>query len=187
MMCVMESKKDNELFLELKSGSGSAFESLFHKYYASLCLFSFHFLHDREAAEEAVQEVFMKIWLKRKQLNIGASVKNYLFYSVRNQCLNRMQHERVEKRYALQVQAEVPDEQDPDRYFMEVGLFKKIEEGIAMLPEKRREIFRLSREEGLKYQEIAFRLNISLKTVEAQMGLALKQLRKELKDYSDLL
>jgi RNA polymerase sigma-70 factor (ECF subfamily) len=181
----METNSDNELFLELKKDNEIAFEQLFNKYYASLCLFTFQFLHDREMAEEIVQEVFVKIWAKRKTLQIETSVKRYLLSSVRNQSLNLIQHEKVEKRYARQAQLGTMGEQNLDPYFLEVGLRRKIEQSISLLPEKRREIFRLSREEGLKYQEIANRLNISVKTVETHMGLALKQLKEMLKDYSD--
>ena len=183
----METHSDNDLFLELKKDNEIAFEQLFNKYYASLCLFTFQFLHDREMAEEIVQEVFVKIWAKRKTLQIKTSIKHYLLSSVRNQSLNRIQHEKVEKHYARQVQLGTPDEQDLDLCFQEVGLRQKIEKSIGLLPEKRREVFRLSREEGLKYNEIADRLHLSVKTVEAQMGLALKQLRESLKDYEEYL
>lgn len=185
MIYFMETKSDNELFLELKSDNELAFEQLFYKYYASLCLFTFQFSHDREIAEEIVQEIFVKIWAKRKTLQIKTSVKHYLLSSVRNQSFNRIQHEKVEKHYARQVRLEMPDESDSDLCFQEVGLSLKIEKSIELLPEKRREIFRLSREEGLKYHEIAERLHLSVKTVETQMGLALKQLRESLKDYND--
>ena len=167
---------DSELFRELKNGSEDGFEQLFRKYYASLCLFTFQFLQDREKAEEIVQEVFAGIWAKRKNLDIGSSIKNYLFHAVKNRCLNLIQHEKVEKRYSERLRLEFLSAQDPDPYFLEVGLQRKIEE-----------IFILSRGEGLKYQEIADRLDISVKTVETQMGLALKQLREMLKDYSDYL
>lgn len=183
----MEAKSDNELFLELKNDNEFAFEQLFNKYYASLCLFTFRFLHNREMAEEIVQEVFVRIWTKRSTLEINTSVKQYLLSSVRNRSLNLIQHEKVEKHYARHVELGALAEQDPDFCFQEIGLRKKIEKSIELLPEKRREIFRLSREEGLKYHEIADRLHLSVKTVEAHMGLALKQLRESLKDYNEFL
>jgi RNA polymerase sigma-70 factor (ECF subfamily) len=76
---------------------------------------------------------------------------------------------------------------DPEQYYMEVDLMKRIEKSIESLPPKRQEIFRLSREQGLKYHEIADKLNISVKTVEAQMGSALKHLRNELKEFTNHL
>jgi len=183
----METNTDKELFLKLRNGNEPAFEELFNKYYASLCLFALQFLHDHAMAEEIVQGIFVKIWSKRKQLEIGSSVKNYLFFSVRNQCFNLLEHEKVEKRHVRQNLSAPTDQPDPDSCFLEIGLMQRIEQSISLLPEKRREIFMLSRQHGLKYHEIAVRLNISIKTVEAQMGLALKQLREMLKDYRDLM
>lgn len=183
----MEGLTDRDLFQALKNDNEAAFEQLFHQYYAPLCLFSSRILHDHQKAEEIVQEVFLKIWSARKTLRIGSSVKNYLFHAVRNQSLNVIEHEKVERRYHEQIQRESFSAHDPDAFFLEVGLRRKIEESICALPEKRRGIFRLSREERLTYHEIANRLGISVKTVETQMGLALKQLREMLKDYSDYL
>lgn len=183
----MDKPSDNELFLEIKNNSEIAFEQLFNRYYAPLCLFTSHFLHNRAKAGEIVQEVFVKVWAKRETLEIASSVRNYLFFAVRNQCINLLEHEKVEKRHSRQTQLDSLTDRDLEPYFMEVDLRRKIEQSIELLPEKRREIFRLSREEGLKYQEIANRLKISVKTVEAQMGIALKQLREMLKDYRDYL
>ncbi len=181
----MENRSDIESFLELKNDNEAAFERLFHKYYAPLCLFASHYLHDDQLAEEIVQDVFVKIWANRKQIDIGTSVKNYLFHFVRNRCLNQLAHQKVKKQHDHKIRSETGTEDSPETYFLEVGLQAKIEESIASLPEKRREIFLLSREKGLSYQQIAEHLNISVKTVETQMGLALKQLRQMLKDYKD--
>ncbi|MEL7585259.1 MAG: RNA polymerase sigma-70 factor [Prolixibacteraceae bacterium] len=183
----MEIPSDKDLFLAVKNSSEVAFEQLFHRYYAALCLFTSNFLHDREKADEIVQEVFVKVWARRETLEIASSVRNYLFFAVRNKCINLLEHEKVEKRHSRQAMLDSLSGTDLEPYFMEVDLRRKIEQSIELLPEKRREIFKLSREGGLKYQEIAQRLNISLKTVETQMGLALKQLREMLRDYKDYL
>lgn len=180
----MNPTDDNELFLKVKDGDEHAFKELFGKYYSSMCLFARQFLNDYELAEETVQDVFVKIWEKRNLLNIETSVKHYFFRAIRNQCLNRIQHEKIKLRYAHKVAELTQQEIDPDQYFLEVDLLQRIEKNIDSLPPKRREIFRLSREQGMKYKEIADALNISVKTVEAQMGLALKFLREELKDYN---
>ncbi len=150
-----------------------------------MCSFARQFLFDSEMAEETVQEIFVKIWEKREQLNIETSVKHYLFRSVRNHCLNLLQHEKIKKQYASKILEANHAEIDPEQYFIEVDLLKRIERSIDSLPPKRKEIFRLSREQGMKYKEIADTLNISIKTVEAQMGLALKHLRDELKDFNN--
>lgn len=181
----MDLNQDKELFLKLKDGDEQAFKVLFEKYYSSMCLFARQYLKDHELAEESVQDMFVRIWERRQALNIETSVKHYLFRSVRNHCLNQIQHEKIKLQYASKVLDAASHEIDPEQYYIEVDLLKRIETSINSLPPKRKEIFRLSREQGLKYKEIAEKLNISVKTVEAQMGLALKYLRDELKEYSN--
>lgn len=105
---------------------------------------------------------------------------------VKNQLINLANHRKVEQRYAEMILSENIDV-SPSQYFMEVDLHLKIEASINALPARRREIFRLSRERGLSYREIAGQLHISVKTVETQMGLALRQLRSDLKEYRHLL
>jgi RNA polymerase sigma-70 factor (ECF subfamily) len=172
---------------KIQSGDAKAFEMLFHQYYGHLCLFATKILNNDAAAEEVVQEFFVKIWEKKEQLSIETSVKNYLFRAVKNQCLNYIKHNFVKENYIKTKENENQLEIDFEENYVEVDLAQKIKESIDSLPEKRREIFRLSREEGLKYREIAQKLNISIKTVEAQMGLAIKNLREKLKDYNHFL
>jgi len=184
----MDLTEDNELYLKIREGDERAFQTLFRKYYAILCNYARQIMDDKVLAEETVQDMFVKIWEKRQALTIETSVKNYFFRSIRNHCLNQIQHEKIKKQYADRVLDSARQEIDPEQNFIEVDLIRRIEESIASLPPKRREIFRLSREQGMKYKEIAEALNLSEKTVEAQMGLALKHLRNKLKDYrNDLI
>ena len=183
----MDQTEDRELFLKLRDNDERAFQTLFRKYYPAMCHFARQFLNDFEMAEETVQDMFVKIWEKRAALNIETSVKHYLFRSVRNHCLNQIQHEKIKKQYANMVLETAQQEINPEHFYIEVDLIQRIEQSIESLPPKRKEIFRLSREQGLKYKEIADELNISVKTVEAQMGLALKHLREELKEFSNHL
>lgn len=182
----MSQLSDKELFDQFKNSDSHAFEQLFRYYYEPLCIYASKILQDTEAAEEVVQDFFVKLWERRRSLTIETSLKNYLFRSVKNRCLNRIEHEKIKMQHAQHVIAEA-ENQDYKDQFLEVDLKKDIEESIAALPEKRREIFRLSREEGLKYREIAEKLNLSIKTVEAQMGLAIKTLRDKLKKYNSFL
>ena len=183
----MDLTEDNELYLKIREGDERAFQALFRKYYGALCSFANQVLNNKELSEETVQDVFVKMWEKRQVITIETSVKNYFFRSVRNHCLNQLQHEKIKKQYAGRILEAARQEIDPEEYFIEVDLIRRIDESIGSLPPKRREIFRLSREQGMKYKEIAEELNISVKTVEAQMGLALKHLRNELKDYGNHL
>ena len=183
----MDETDDKELYLKIKIGDERAFQMIFRKYYSAMCAFAYQFLKDHELAEETVQDMFVKIWEKRETLNIDTSVRHYFFRSVRNHCLNQIQHEKIKKKYAGMVLESAHQEINPENFYIEVDLIQRIERSIDSLPPKRQEIFRLSREQGLKYKEIAENLKISVKTVEAQMGLALKHLREDLKDFSNHL
>ncbi len=183
----MNFSEEKVLLDKIKAGDNKAFETLFHNYYGSLCLYASKILNNDSAAEEIVQEIFVKFWEQKKQIKIETSLKNYLFRSVKNQCFNYIKHNVIKERYQKSKEEQLQSDAHFEDHFIEVDLIKKIEESIDSLPEKRREIFRLSREEGLKYREIAEKLNISIKTVEAQMGLAIKNLREKLKDYKSFL
>ncbi len=179
---------DEESWMEkVKEGNTKAFEALFHKYYGNLCLYATKILDNDQAAEEVVQDFFVKFWEKKEQISIGTSIKNYLFKSVKNQCLNYIKHNAIKENYIAIKKSGIQQNPDFEEHFIEIGLEETIEESINSLPEKRREIFLLSREEGLKYREIAKKLNISIKTVETQMGLAIKHLREKLKNYNWLI
>ena len=180
----MNQPDEIHLFEKIKKGDEKAFETLFHKYYGHLCLYATKIIKDDPAAEEIVQDFFVKIWEKREHLNIETSTKNYLFRSVKNLCINYIQHNKTKIRYAQKVISETENNYADNDSYPEIELSQIIEESINSLPEKRKEIFRLSRQEGLKYHEIADKLNISIKTVETQITLALKTLRDKLKNYS---
>ncbi len=180
----MNSEKEKQLFELMKNNSKIAFEKLFHTYYGHLCLYAARILRNDDSAEEIVQVFFVNLWEKRDQLSIETSVNNYFFRSVKNLCLNNIQHNKTRLRYAQSILSDPSYNLTEENNFVAIELAEKIEESIRSLPEKRQNIFRLSRQEGLKYREIAEKLNISIKTVETQMGLALKTLRDELKNYA---
>jgi|WetSurMetagenome_2_1015567.scaffolds.fasta_scaffold129863_1 RNA polymerase sigma-70 factor, ECF subfamily len=176
-----------ELFEKIKSGDEHSFEILFLKYYKPLCTYAFQFVNEIEEAEEVAQDFFVKLWEKRSVIEIDSSLNNYMFRSIKNHCLNLLLHNNIKNRYSEKIKETANSSVDSSQFFLEPGLAEKIERAINLLPKKRKEVFRLSREEGLKYKEIADRLSISVKTVEAQMGLALKFLRDQLSEFDPRL
>jgi RNA polymerase sigma-70 factor (ECF subfamily) len=169
---------------KIQKGDIASFEALFHQYYNGLCGYAESLVGMKEIAEEVVQDVFFNIWKNRESLRIRQSLKSYLYRAVFN---NSMMHLRKMRREHFLEDLSRPepgmDAPDPAQLIQldEVaGLIKKTLDG---LPERTREIFRLNRQEGLKYREIALKLSISEKTVEANMGKALKALRNTMQKY----
>lgn len=172
---------DPEIFQRIKKGDEEAFSRLFDGYYSSLCFFAAKFLKDLDLARSLVQQVFVDLWLNREKVEEIRSVKSYLFRSVKNRCIDHLRKEKIN--IAMSVPA-FDFNQIPFRDLVEEAeLNDRINASINQLPEKCREIFLLCRFEELKYAEIAQKLNISVKTVEMQMGIALKKLRESLSDY----
>lgn len=171
---------------KIQQGDVKEFEKVFRKYYEPLCRFAFTFLRDMDSAEEIVQELFYNYWKNRKTILITASIKSYLYQSVRNNALKHIEHLAVRERYSVEVRNTSTANQAFDENNMEVTeLNEVIERTLNELPERCRHIFMLSRFEGLKYHEIAKKLSISIKTVEANMGKALQLFRANLKLYDN--
>ena len=174
---------ESELIIQLKGGDRKAFEVIFKDYYQRLCTYAYSFLKDLDEAEEIVQHLFYQLWEKRTTTEINLSVKSYLYQSVHNHCLNKMKHLKVRAEHKEFVMREEKREDTTFQKVIGKELETKIAEEINSLPERCRMVFKLSRFENLKYAEIANQLDISEKTVENQMGKALKTLRENLKEY----
>lgn len=135
-----------------------------------------------DEAEDLVQQTFIKLWERRTQLDVAWSLKAYLYKTVHNACLNRIRSKQVQSKYlefnALQLNTmhTQPDDTSPE-------LTERLQKAMDLLPPQCRLIFELSRFEDLKYREIADQLGISIKTVETQMGKALRLMRLQLADY----
>lgn len=137
-----------------------------------------------DEAEEVVQNLFCNLWSNRFDLDVKGSVHAYLFRSVRNACLNKIKHEKIKEKYAGEILKNSSSNDFDDQDSMNASeLDRKIRSSIDMLPAARKQVFILSRYEGLKYHEIAEKLGISVKTVENQMGKAIQFMREQLKDY----
>jgi RNA polymerase sigma-70 factor (ECF subfamily) len=175
---------EKKIIKAIRKGDIKAFEVLFKKYYKALCLYADLYVNDLDLAEETVQELFYYIWKKREDLHINQSVKAYLYRATKNRCLKLIRSQQVAARYADFVK-HVPGQQvaTPVDELNAKELDLIIEQTLNTLPVRTEEIFRLNRFEGLKYAEIAQKLSISVKTVEANMGKALKVFYRKLHEY----
>ena len=166
------------------------FEYFFKKHFLSLCAFcQFKFGLDIDMAKEVVHLGFIKLWDARKNLTPGLSPKSYLYKIITNNVLDSLKHGRIKQQYVQFVLQSMPDNAAAGN-FDELNvkqLQADIDTAIAELPEQMRRVFEMSRYEGLKYSEIAEKLNISVKTVETQMGRALAKLREKLSAWLSYL
>jgi RNA polymerase sigma-70 factor, ECF subfamily len=182
--------ESNDLFLagSVLRADEQAFEKLFADWYGLLHAYACSVLRDEALAGEAVQAVFCRIWERRDQLRIQASVSAYLFGSVYHECVSWLRRAKTQRRYRSDVRLRLGNSagrsmgQASDK--AEAGeLERRYQRALDELPEQCRAIFQLSRFSELKYKEIAEQLGISVKTVEAQISKALKLLRVRLADF----
>ena len=169
----------------ITGGSEQAFDKLFIDWFGELHAYAFSVLKDGTMAEEAIQSVFCKIWEKRKQLQVQGSLKAYLYGCVYHECMSWLRHEKHIKAYRSHVlrsgNRPVGEEASDKAELGELEI--RLKQALDELPDQCRAIFQLSRFGGLKYKEIAEQLGLSVKTVEAQVSKALKELRNKLADY----
>jgi RNA polymerase sigma-70 factor, ECF subfamily len=175
--------KDISAIQRIQKGDIKAYEQLFRKYYEQLCQWAHQYLHDRDSSEEVVQELFYYIWLKREGLDFRVSVKSYLYKSISNNCkmILRQKKRRSEIESILASDAELST--DPENLLESEEINDIVNRTLINLPERSASVFKMSRFEGMKYTEIAEKLNISVKTVEANMSKALALFRQNLEKY----
>jgi RNA polymerase sigma-70 factor (ECF subfamily) len=137
-------------------------------------------VRERALAEEIVQEVMLELWRRRESLEVEQSFRAYLVRSTRNRALNHIRHERVVAREAATAAIDPSSTPSAEEEMLGAELEQAARAAIDGLPENCREVFRLSREQGFRYTEIAAALEISVKTVEKRMGQALSELRERL-------
>jgi RNA polymerase sigma-70 factor (ECF subfamily) len=171
-----------ELHARLRNGDDSAFAAVFREHYAGLVVSAERLLNDRAAAEDTAQEVMLELWRRREQLPDDMSLRAYLHQSARNRALNRIRHARVVRQAEPHVRPPTASPPaDGSTYVSELEAATR--QAVADLPEEVRETFRMSRVDGLTYTEIARVMEVSVKTVEARMGRALKLLRERLAQW----
>ncbi|WBL26570.1 RNA polymerase sigma factor [Zunongwangia sp. HGR-M22] len=170
-----------------KKGDEESFTVLFNELYQPLVAYLLQYTDKPADAEDIAQSTFIKLWEKRSHINLTISIKSYLYTSAYNSYVDNFRKEKKNKSYledlkhqALQSLVDEPEEE----FQKKIKLIQKTVEG---LPDRCRTIFKLHKEKGRSYKEIADKLEISVKTVEAQMSIALKRIRKEFKEETDLL
>ena len=180
--------QEQEIFDRIKSGDNSAFEKLFFEYYPRLTVFANKYVNDLETARDIVQDFFVRFYESIETIIIHTSLKNYLYSGVRNSCINQINKNQTKLKYTQELRYQTDDS--------DFDLMNKIEttelefliwKEISKLPKQCRNIFELSRREGIKNKEISSRLGISIRTVETQISKALKILRKNLSGYIRIL
>lgn len=179
----LDTQQENFLLSALRQDNKEAFSLLFQKYYTDLVMFCGNFVRDKSSCEDIVQSIFLKLWNDRKNIRIETSLKSYLLRAVRNSCFDEFRHLEIVRQYESDPDHSVLDSYDTENYILYSDLSAHLQQALDQLPAAYREAFEMNRFEGLKYREIAVRLNVSERTVEVRVSKALEMLRKLLKDF----
>ena len=166
---------DDQLFVRIRNNDYFSFNQVFHKYYGRLCAYSFRYTSNREASEDIVQELFLKLWDNRKKLIVREKLGAYLFKSVRNLSLNYLRSEKSKQHLLVQLpdQSELQEtEVSNEEEFMNF-----VSECIDLLPERSRQVFIMNRLEGVKLPEISDQLGTSVKTIKNQLWKSMQYLK----------
>ena len=178
----MTNKPEHELAVRFNNGDMGAFREIYRKYSPVMQAFAAKFTN-RTTAEDLVQDVFMRIWVNRETSPINESLQAYLFRAVRNRCINYLEHLKIKANYEAREMIELQIReaaffQSPEQLFIRQEQLDRIYQEIEKLPEKSREIFKMTYFEDKKAAEIAKELCLSVRTVETHIYKALKTLRK---------
>lgn len=177
---------DKALLLSLQKGNEMAFDSLFRKYYPTLCAYAHRFVR-MDIAENLVQDMMAWLWENKENLAIESSLGSYLFRSIYHRALNHINKEETLQRAEAQFYIHLHEQlSDLENYRIE-ELTRKIDESINNLPENYREAFIMHRFKQMSYKEIAHELGVSPQTINYRIVQALKLLRADLHDYIPLL
>ncbi len=184
----VQSQDHTHLQQQLAQGSENAFEEVFNTYFKVLVVFAKKFVNDLDLAEDLVQEVLIKLYQNRKSIQFHTSLKAFLFQSVRNKCIDHLRSAKTKSEHHDQIRVMNYDEQfDLNDTMVQTELEERVYKAISGLPDQCQHIFKMSRMDGKRNQEIADELNISKRTVETQISNALKRLRKDVLQYVNLL
>lgn len=179
---------DQSISTLLAQKDEAAFEKVFKTYFKNLHAYACTILKDEDEAEEMVQQVFFKLWDRAENLTFNGPIAAYLYRAIHNECLNYLKHQKVRSNHQLYVAHSMKNQAENGQgKMMGKELEIRYKKALEELPEQCRLIFQLSRFGDMKYREIADELDISVKTVENQMGKALKLLRQKLVEFLSVL
>ena len=174
---------DEKLIAKFRDGDMNAFQKIYNSFCKPLYRFAFSYLKDSFEAEEIVQDVFLKVWEKREEIDLQKSFKSYLYRITVNKIYNELKHRVVKQKYeqhSLKLDQSTPATPESSFEFKELNT--KLEQLLLKLPEQQRNIFIMSRWKGLSNIEIAENLNISSRTVENLIYRASRFIKLQLKD-----
>ncbi len=172
----MSTNDELKLAKKLALGDHVAYKELFMKYFPKVKYFIAHLVKSETTAEELAQEIFVKLWEGREKLASVQSCNSYIYRMAKNATLNYMEHKSVEKAYMEQYEGDMGQSIEEELYARETELLVQLT--VNNMPPQRKKIYQMSREEGIKNDEIAEQLNISKKTVENHLNIALNEIRK---------
>jgi RNA polymerase sigma-70 factor, ECF subfamily len=177
--------QDLELVRRVRLGDEAAFEQIFRTYYVRLVSFARTGIDSQDLAEETVQEVFLHVWMRRESWVVERSLAAYMFRAVRNRISNARRSLKLEACYNADIAREIDGESNvpSDGRLREAEIEAVLAKAVALLPERARQVFLLSRRQHLTYAEIAEVVGIGVKTVEMHMARALSQLRVALGEW----
>jgi RNA polymerase sigma-70 factor (ECF subfamily) len=170
---------NQNIILHIKRGDRKGFRAVFDSYFHALSAFGYKFVPDPPVVEDLVQESFISFWEKRLDFDHINAVKSFLYTSVRNKCLNHLKHQTVRKKHEPALLYELESDQNFSHHVIEEETFNLLLAEIKLLPESSMEIMILALN-GLKNQEIADELNISINTVKTQKKIAYSKLKQKL-------
>lgn len=173
---------------QVTQGDQAAFRQLFELLYHKLTRFSSSLTRSEEVASEIVDEVFVRVWNNRETLLSIGNLRVYFYRAVKNESLNYLSRKAHQHMYEPfdDINIELRDEMNPEKLMMTKELLNKIRTAVDGLPARCKLIFKLVREDGLRYKEVAEILNLSVKTVDAQMVIAVSRIRETMKDELNL-
>lgn len=172
---------EHQLIEMLREGDPLSFEILFQQYYARFYNFVRNLIKDSHNAEDIVQNVFMKVWINRKNLHPDQSIHNYIYVLTKHEVLNHIRDRKAYTQIERLVMSDQPSSLAVnDETFQIRDLDSRIRTFIASMPEQRRKVFMLSRYKGMGNKAIADMLGLSVRTVDRHINMALTSLKKEL-------